>query len=365
MNKREQDKNQYRKYLLFIILVILTVSLLRFLLNPNTPSKKSINENNDTVTLLHQQTRHTREQLLTDQKQKEDKENDSDSIELFKGIYIKKTHDCDRTIEPKSVEHLRDAVIALNSGLIPEVYIFEITNKLTLNIISPQLSRDKWQPLVERLELGIAIYRNRFDLTLNKHYDFNMVVVSKVDEYKAFLDSLNIHLPNSRGVYIHDTNTYVVSYTENEVDELINVAVHESTHRLNHVLIGKMTRYLNEGLAKAFQHIKRVKITLDEQGGKTLHWEWDGYSKDTQIMSIGSLFNSESGWDLESPTIHQLYYSAFKFVQYFFSPALSPTLKKQLQSEAHNKCDIIDNHEEIFQTASDEHDPIFENWAQL
>lgn len=280
----------------------------------------------------------------------------AEKIKIIDGMYIELTHDCEIEVEQESVDMLQQALLYLNDGNDYEVMTFNVSKHLTLKVISPDIPPKFWKRIVGKIEFVLKKYKQWFELELTEPRTINVIAISGWGAYQDFITSLQIHSPNSAGLYMQNTNVSIVSY--NDPATLMSTVIHESIHRVNHMLIGRMSRAMNEGLAEFFENLIGQKKREYDQSGRFID------NNGETIMNIADIFISENQWSTDIR--RQLYHSAFMLMNYLEEvPGGLFTLKQLLNQEQKNKCNVIGDYGYKLQSFSDNSDLTFGDWQYL
>jgi hypothetical protein len=228
-------------------------------------------------------------------------------IHKVKNLTIEHAHECQYETNHERVELVNDTIkqFELDSNSPFVEYNYQVSPLLTLNILSKEVPINFWQTLSNRLAVVVQLYEEMFELKLQQPQELNIVIINGRDEYLALQASLNYDASKSIGTYWRSSNTAFVENRDNT--QVIQTSMHESVHGLNAILVGKTSRFINEGLATFFQ-----RLTIDN--GQYVYTKDKDYGPDVRYLDLNSVASSSLEWD--GNIRNDLYFSSFLNVSY-------------------------------------------------
>lgn len=162
---------------------------------------------------------------------------------------------------------------------------------------------------------------------LIKPISVNFRLFLQQDKYDTYQQRIAPKMVSTSGFYMGKLNESVVMMKEQ--NQGIKTAVHEAMHSINRHWFGRMSKWLNEGIA---EYAETHQLEADMQ----VHWV--AYIKRHKAMPLTSLFEiTGNNWLTHRKS---MYASSWAFVAYLMEND-RPTLTRLLMAESSNGCDRL------------------------
>lgn len=172
---------------------------------------------------------------------------------------------------------------------------------------------------------------NMFERVVSKSLvtpvSINFRLFEDQDSYVSYRKRIAPNLGASLGFYMGNTNESVVMMTS-EIQGT-NTAVHEAMHAINRHWFGKMSRWLNEGIAQYAEIDPSVPLQ---------HNSWFSSIQRKKLISLSKLFQANKlEWKSQ---VSQMYETSRAFVAYLMDEQRA-ILSRLLMEESYNSCGIL------------------------
>ncbi|WP_017443990.1 DUF1570 domain-containing protein [Gayadomonas joobiniege] len=152
----------------------------------------------------------------------------------------------------------------------------------------------------------------------------------------AYQAAISRHGGNSNGnigMYLHASNTALIEYRGET--RTMQTAVHEAVHAINHTLIGRSPRWLNEGLAEYFE---RTQV-IHQQRIIHANPSWVKQNKlNHAVLSPEQLLQTPDNWPLSSQA--QFYASSWALIYFLMdSQRGKQALANYIKQEQQQPCE--------------------------
>lgn len=258
--------------------------------------------------------------------------------------------------DKEAVADAKERLSLLDDNLEFEKSQFRLSNYATVNLITPKLSDDYHQTLKTRLSTAYTQYRRFFQVSAPMPYKINLVVLPP-RYYRDYISQFGSSSSTNIGVYFGASNTAFVKYNSRYPEQSLTTAVHEAMHVFNYRLIGRMPKWLNEGLAEVFEN------TLYFDSEKVINVP-SRYFKERLFM-LSVLIDSEESW--QGADTLRMYRNSALWVGFLMQSSRGKqVLKALLQHEATNVC-IKLSAEQVIHTLIDyypRYEEAFNNWSK-
>ncbi|MGC0121596.1 DUF1570 domain-containing protein [Pseudoalteromonas piscicida] len=190
----------------------------------------------------------------------------------------------------------------------------------------------------------------------------NMHIAAKDADYNELILSRDAEPAGTLGMYFLFQNQGFINGGRTE-EETLRTLIHESVHALVFYYFGVTPRWVTEGLAEYFEHLR---ITETGQFSVYLSDE-DWLTKEGILKSrfakldINTLFNSENQW--QTMLSATLYANSYLFTG-FMVEHNSNAFFEYLRQESSNPCNIVpaQNIEQLFRNFNENVESQFEGW---
>ncbi|RJE72152.1 hypothetical protein BGP78_19235 [Pseudoalteromonas sp. MSK9-3] len=181
--------------------------------------------------------------------------------------------------------------------------------------------------------------------------DVNIIILGDRAAYEDSTSQSGFDPRMSQGVFFHGSNSAFVEYKGDEIT--LRTAIHEAVHAINLKLLGRIPRWLNEGLAETFERI------APNQAGNGFHMPHTALAQ--RPMELYSVIGSETQWG--SIDTGYLYFSGWAWVHYLLNNKDSHALQQLLIQEQVQMCSML-NGEQITQILEEAHPTIEQDFNQ-
>ncbi|PCK30224.1 DUF1570 domain-containing protein [Pseudoalteromonas piscicida] len=190
----------------------------------------------------------------------------------------------------------------------------------------------------------------------------NMHIAANDADYNELILARDAEPTGTAGMYFLFQNQGFVKGGGSE-EQTLRTLIHESVHALVFYYFGITPRWVTEGIAEYFEHLR-----ITETGKFTIHNSTEDWLTKAGLLSshyskldINTLFNSEGQWQ----TIQKrtLYANTYLFTGFMIESNSEPFFEYLLQ-EGSNPCNVVpaDNIELLFRNTNENIETQFEAW---
>ena len=251
-------------------------------------------------------------------------------------------------------DYQKRAAAQLANGLGDDfsVFITQINQAINLTLYHQGTIGD---PFVAKLVNQLGVVHNYYLSMLGdgaaQAIDVNIIILGDRTAYEDSTSQSGFDPRMSQGVFFHGSNSAFVEYKGDEIT--LRTAVHEAVHAINLKLLGRIPRWLNEGLAETFERI------APNQAGNGFHMPHTALAQ--RPMELYSVIGSETQWG--SIDTGYLYFSGWVWVHYLLNNEHTQALKLLLSQEQIQMCHML-NAEQITQILEEAHPTIEQDFNQ-
>ena len=223
-------------------------------------------------------------------------------------------------------EYQRTAAEELSDALLKEFSVFKVlvNQALTLRVYHRgEIDRAFLAKLVSRLKQVHRYYLSVLNDAVLHDVEVNLIIIGDRMSYEDLSSQTGFDPRMSQGVFFHGSNSAFIEYKGEAA--ALKTAIHEAVHAINLRLVGRMPRWLNEGLAEVFEHMTWVDNKAD--------WRVNKHVYANMPMELYSVLESESQWGSIDTAI--LYFSGWAWVHYMMNSNSSDVALRQLIIEEH------------------------------
>ncbi|TMP38503.1 hypothetical protein CWB96_16005 [Pseudoalteromonas citrea] len=251
-------------------------------------------------------------------------------------------------------DYQKRAAAQLANGLGDDFSVFktQINQAINLTLYHQGTIGD---PFVAKLVNQLGVVHNYYLSMLGdgaaQAIDVNIIILGDRTAYEDSTSQSGFDPRMSQGVFFHGSNSAFVEYKGDEIT--LRTAVHEAVHAINLKLLGRIPRWLNEGLAETFERI------APNQAGNGFHMPHAALAQ--RPMELYSVIGSETQWG--SIDTRYLYFSGWVWVHYLLNNEHTQALKLLLSQEQIQMCHML-NAEQITQILEEAHPTIEQDFNQ-
>ena len=251
-------------------------------------------------------------------------------------------------------DYQKRAAAQLANGLGDDFSVFktQINQAINLTLYHQGTIGD---PFVAKLVNQLGVVHNYYLSMLGdgaaQAIDVNIIILGDRTAYEDSTSQSGFDPRMSQGVFFHGSNSAFVEYKGDEIT--LRTAVHEAVHAINLKLLGRIPRWLNEGLAETFERI------APNQAGNGFHMPHTALAQ--RPMELYSVIGSETQWG--SIDTGYLYFSGWVWVHYLLNNEHTQALKLLLSQEQIQMCHML-NAEQITQILEEAHPTIEQDFNQ-
>ncbi|USD29261.1 DUF1570 domain-containing protein [Pseudoalteromonas sp. SCSIO 43201] len=193
----------------------------------------------------------------------------------------------------------------------------------------------------------------------------NMYIAANDDEYNELLLARNVEPSGTAGMYFLFQNQGFVNGGGSD-EQTLRTLLHESVHALVFYYFGLTPRWVTEGIAEYFEHLR-----INETGRFTIYNSTEDWLTQQGLLrthytklDISTLFNSEDQWQTLQNTT--LYANTYLFTGFMIENN-SNALFEYLLQEGSNPCNIVpaQNIETLFRSHNAHIESQFEQWRSV
>lgn len=251
-------------------------------------------------------------------------------------------------------DYQKRAAAQLANGLGDDFSVFktQINQAINLTLYHQGTIGDQF---VAKLVNQLAVVHNYYLSMLGdgaaQAIDVNIIILGDRAAYEDSASQSGFDPRMSQGVFFHGSNSAFVEYKGDDIT--LRTAIHEAVHAINLKLLGRIPRWLNEGLAETFE---RIALDQPHGGFHVAHT-----ALEQRPMELYSVISSETQWG--SIDTGYLYFSGWIWVHYLLNNEHTQALKLLLSQEQVQMCHML-NAEQITQILEEAHPTIEQDFNQ-
>lgn len=208
-----------------------------------------------------------------------------------------------------------------------------------LNIYANGLPSDFKNTLRYRLAVIFHIYYAIIGRENMRKLSVNIHIHKDWERYQRQVESFNSSATNTLGVYSVKHAIAAVYYQNKE--QAIRTALHEATHMLTHAYIGRVERWLGEGIAEYMENI----VYVDQQSIVELSHDWTKNKKyiyGEDVHDFFELSDADPAWRYRNDETKKLYASSWFWIHYLLKqPSRKKALFRLLRKEMREPCSAL------------------------
>ncbi|WP_462174162.1 DUF4124 domain-containing protein [Pseudoalteromonas xiamenensis] len=208
-----------------------------------------------------------------------------------------------------------------------------------LNVSVPSSKLELKNQVESKLYAVFRAYSELLGIQNVKRVKLDIVILPSEKEYERARRPFKVS-SNTRGFYTHTLKKAFVLYRDDK--STIQTAIHEAVHAINHSLLGKTNRWLNEGSAEYFEKLETTMHYAEV--GANSDWTKKGYVRDKLLMPAAIIGHSNTWKEHEVPL---MYSSSWAYVHFLMmSDKTRKAFGELLKRESQDKCNVL-THSEI------------------
>jgi len=203
-----------------------------------------------------------------------------------------------------------------------------------LTVSVPSSKVDLKNQIESKLYAVFRAYSELLGIQNVKRVKLDIVILPSKKEYDRARGPFKVS-SNTRGFYTHKLKKAFVLYRGDK--STIQTAVHEAVHAINHSLLGKTNRWLNEGLAEYFEKLETTMHYAEV--GANSDWTKRGYLTGKTLMPASTIGHSNIWKEHEVPL---MYSSSWAYVHFLMMSDHSRiAFGELLKRESQDKCNLL------------------------